>query len=952
METNLIWNKSLKSLVKITFFTLALLTSIKQYAQHHSQMVVEVNSEEKKLNIQQDIVFFNASDDTLNTIVLNDWNNAYSNVNSPLAERFSDEFYRGFHLAKETERGSTTNITIIDDQKLFLNWQRTAENPDVISVKLRTPLAPFQKTTIHLTYVVKIPSNVFTKYGYDAQGGMNLKTWYLTPARYENHDFIKYNNENLDDIANAVSDFDIELKVDKGLEVTTDLHSTESIKNENFSIYTLSGKNRLNFGLFIEPKSSFYSFKNDSLEVLTNFKEEKISVIQQSLVINNVVNYVHQLIGAYPFDKIVVSQAEYERNPFYGLNQLPSFIRPFSDEFTYEIKFLKTYLNVYLKNSLRGDIRKEGWIYDAIQVYTMMKYIDENHPNSKMLGSASSFKLLKSFNLTNLAFNEQYSYFYMLMARKNLDQALGDPKNTLVKFNEQIASKYRAGLSLRFLDSYLDHQSVEKSIQQFYTLNKEKQSTEKDFESLLKSSTTKDIDWFFKTVIQSRAIIDYKFSGVAKTKDSIYFALKNKTGVVVPVPVYGVKKGEIVFKTWLEPNDTDSIYRIERNNADKIILNYKNEVPEYNLRNNWKSLKPFFPNNRPIKFVFMKDLEDPYYNQVLYVPTLTYNLYDGLSPGLRLHNKTILEKPFIFDVNPAYSTKAKSFSGSGSFAVNQNYREGSLFNVRYSLSGAYFHYAPDAAYLKVNPMVSLRFRENDFRDNRKQLLLFRQVLVNREKSEIVVDNSNVNYSVFNAKYFDTKTEITKHVGFMSDIQFSGKFGKLSTEFEYRKLFENNRQISLRFFAGGFLYNNTNSDFFSFALDRPTDYLFDYNYYGRSENSGFFSQQLIVAEGGFKSKLATPFANQWITSLNGSYTLWNFIEAYGDAGFLKNKNQNETFLFDSGIRLNLVPDYFEMYLPVYSSNGWEISQKNYNEKIRFVITLSPKILINLFNRKWF
>jgi hypothetical protein len=47
----------------------------------------------------------------------------------------------------------------------------------------------------------------------------------------------------------------------------------------------------------------------------------------------------------------------------------------------------------------------------------------------------------------------------------------------------------------------------------------------------------------------------------------------------------------------------------------------------------------------------MKDLEDPYYNQVLYVPTLSYNLYDGLSPGMRLHNKTILDKPFIFDIN-------------------------------------------------------------------------------------------------------------------------------------------------------------------------------------------------------------------------------------------------------------------------------------------------------------
>jgi hypothetical protein len=32
---------------------------------------------------------------------------------------------------------------------------------------------------------------------------------------------------------------------------------------------------------------------------------------------------------------------------------------------------------------------------------------------------------------------------------------------------------------------------------------------------------------------------------------------------------------------------------------------------------------------------------------------------------MRLHNKTILDKPFIFDINPAYSTNAKTFSGSG-----------------------------------------------------------------------------------------------------------------------------------------------------------------------------------------------------------------------------------------------------------------------------------------------
>ena len=915
-------------------------------------MFVEVDSDNKTLNIQQEITFFNDSEDSLSTIVFNDWNNAYSNVKSPLAQRFSDEFYRGFHLANEKEKGNTSNITIIDANKLFLSWNRTEENPDVISVKLREKLAPKQKTTFYLTYVVKIPSDKFTKYGYDTNGGMNLKTWYLSPARYENHAFITYNNENLDDIANAVSDFDIELKVAENMEVTSDLNSIKSIQKANSSIYQLSGKNRTNFSLFIEPKSSFYSFKNNSIEVLINLKEEKISGIQKAIIIDNIVCYVNELIGKYPFEKIMVSETDYERNPFYGLNQLPSFISPFSDEFTYEIKFLKTYLNAYLKNTMRIDNRKNSWITNGIQVYAMMKYIQENHPNSKMLGSASSFKLLKSYNLTNLDFNEQYSYFYMLMARKNLDQPLGSPKNTLIKFNEQIAGKYHAGLSLRYLDDYLGENSVTNSIRQFYAKNQESQTSEKDFEKLLKSNTEKDIDWFFNTIINTRKIIDYKFSNVIKTKDSISFSIKNKTGVIVPVPIYGIKQGKIVLKKWLEPQSNDTVFTLERNNADKIIINYNNEVPEYNLRNNWKSLKSFFPNNRPIKFVFMKDLEDPYYNQVLYVPTLTYNLYDGLSPGLRLHNKTILDKPFVFDVNPSYSTKASALSGSGYFVVNQNYRNSALYNVRYSLSSSYFHYAPDATYLSINPTVQLRIRENDFRDNHKQLILFRQVIINREKSAIVVDNSKENYSVFNTKYFNSNNEVTKQFSFMTDLQLAGKFGKVAAEWSYRKLFENNHQIQLRFYAGSFLYNKTNSDFFSFALDRPTDYLFDYNYYGRSESSGFFSQQLIIAEGGFKSKLNTPFANQWISTLNAGYNIWNWVEVYGDLGVVKNKSQNAKLLFDSGIRLNLVPDYFEMYLPVYSSNGWEIGQNKYNEKIRFIITLSPKILINLFNRKWF
>ncbi|MFV8345815.1 aminopeptidase [Flavobacterium sp. ZB4P13] len=915
-------------------------------------MKAELNTENKTLNIQQEITFFNQSNDTLTSIVLNDWNNAFSTKNTPLAKRFSDEFYRGFHLAKEEERGSTKNLILLDANKSVLSWERTDKNPDLIEVKLTENLLPNHKVVLHLTYVTKIPSDKFTKYGYNNSGTINLKNWFLTPARYENHNFIRYNNTNLDDIANAYSSFEIDLKVPENSEVISDLKSSTSTANKTFLNYKLSGNNRANFSVIIEPKSSFESYKNSTVEVLTDLKNNKLNTIQKAVVIDRVVNFTNDLIGKYPHEKIIVSQTDYERNPFYGLNQLPSFISPFPDEFLFEIKFLKTYLNEYLKTSLQLDPRKDNWIYDGLQVYAMMKYMDENHPNTKMMGSASNIKLLKSFNIANIGFNNQYSYFYMLMARKNLDQALGDSKNTLIKFNEQIASKYRAGLSILFLDDYLQNDAVTTSIRQFYNQNQIKQVSRTDFETTLKSNTDKNINWFFNTIINSRAIIDYKFSNVSKTKDSITFSVINRTGAPIPIPVYGTKKGAVVFKKWLDIEERDSTFTIQRNGADKIILNLKNEVPEYNLRNNWKKLDGFFPNNRPVKFVFMKDLEDPYYNQVLYVPTLSYNLYDGLTPGMRLHNKTILDKPFTFDLNPSYSTKSNNLSGSASFVVNQNYRNSTLYNARYSLSGSYFHYAQDATYLKLNPTIQLRIREPNFRDNRKQLILFRQVIVNKEKSAFAIDNSPSNYSIFDARYVNSKTEVTNHFNFSSDVQISGNFGKVTGEIEYRKLFENNRQINLRFYAGSFLYNKTASDFFSFALDRPTDYLFDYNYFGRSESTGFFSQQYIMAEGGFKSKIATPYANKWITSLNASVSVWNWIEVYGDVGFIKNKGQNEKFVYDSGIRLNLVTDYFELYFPVYSNNGWEIAQNNYNEKVRFIVTFSPKTLINLFNRKWF
>ena len=114
-------------------------------------MEVAVNVELKTLHILQDITFYNSTPDSLSSIVLNDWNNASSEKNTPLAKRFSDEFYRGFHLANADERGSTSILSLTDSDYVDFEWERTIENPDLIVVKLKHKLAPNEKINLQVT---------------------------------------------------------------------------------------------------------------------------------------------------------------------------------------------------------------------------------------------------------------------------------------------------------------------------------------------------------------------------------------------------------------------------------------------------------------------------------------------------------------------------------------------------------------------------------------------------------------------------------------------------------------------------------------------------------------------------------------------------------------------------------------------------------------------------------
>lgn len=943
----------LKSILYITLF----LWSCAVIGQDKIDLAASIDVATKTIKINQRIIYQNKSTDTLSTIYLNDWNNSYSTKKTPLAKRFTEEFNDKFHFAKSEQRGYTVITKIKNRLGSSLNYESLREFPDIVKVELQFPLLPNQSYDITLAYDIILPDDNFTGYGISPEQNFNLKYWYITPTVYTG-EWNYYSNKNLDDLYVSKADLTIQIEFPLNYQLITELNTIDIKQYKDKQTFYLHGKNRVNTHLILSKFTDFKFVQTDNFTIYSDLSSKGIPAEEKAIITDKITRFITENLGEYPHERLVITKAGYKKDPLYGLNQLPDFIRPFPDNFQYELKLLKTVLNNYLENTLLTNPRKDYWLRDGIQIYFLMKYVEINYPNTKLLGTLSNLWGIRSFHAADLAYNDQFALFFMQMARNNLDQPLTTSKDSLLKFNTNIAGKYKAGIGLRYLDDFVNSNVVEQTISKYLKNYKLKITSSSDFENLIKSKTSKDVNWFFTDYINSRKKIDFKISKIKKFDDSIQFTIRNKRKNNMPVSLFTLSNDSIVGKSWVENIGGEKRITIAKDSIDKLALNYDNTIPEFNLRDNYKSLKGFLFNNKPFQFRLFKDVEDPYYNQVFLMPLVEFNnIYDGLTLGAKFYNKTVLRKRLNYRFSPQYATKSKSLTGSSSLSYTHFIEDMDLYNISYGMGAKYNSFAEDSFVTIFTPSVSLFFRDNDdFRSDKSKYLNLRYISISREVGEnaLIENLLEPDYNVLNLRYVSSNPGLVKFYKWYYDMQFAEKFGKIAVNYEYRKLSESNRQFNLRLFAGTFLYNNTdsNSDYFSFALDRPTDYLFDYNYLGRSEASGIFSQQIIIAEGGFKSRLETPFANQWMTTANVSTTIWKYIEAYGDIGLVKNKGLNPAFVYDSGIKLDLVTDYFELYFPIYSNLGWEVGQPGYDQKIRIKFTLDPQALLGLFRRKWY
>ena len=875
-----------------------------------------------------------------------DWANAFSSKTTPLAIRFAEDYRRAFQYAPANERGYT-DISKVSLDKASASWKRPSGHPDIVEIPLDIPLEPKDSVAIELNYIVKIPKSRFTKFGYD-DSGYKLRYWHLSPCAIIDNEWSYYSHKNLNDFTASLDEYELDLTLTKENTVFSNLTSSDA--SSDTSPIRLHGKHIQNIELYIEDEPNFYNFKIDDKVITSDIPTGKLNPIEFQEAILRTYDFVTSYYGEFPQENIFISYTDYLKQPVYGFTQLPIGFHPFKEQFKFEITFLKQLTKKAKSSHFISNLRTDQWFTDATQVYLLMTYIKRYYPKEKLLGKLSKLIGVRWFHAADLSFNDQYYLGYRNTASRFLQQSLTLPKDSLLKFNYNISNPYKAGLAIDYLSHYDDHIDLHTLIQQFYKEHTLKSTTTNDFLSLIKNSASKDISWFENDFLNSNKKVDVKIQKTRKEGDSIRVYLKNK-GLAVPIKINGFSKTKKLSDEWLPPfKDTTSISFHKQ--ARYFAIDFAEKLPEVNRRNNYWSQKSLL--HKPLQLRIFQDIEDPKYHQTFVIPVYDFNVNDGLLLGTRIFNKPLFyPKNFLYSFTPSYGLNSEEIQGSGQLSYIHQLKPYGWSFLTFNLSGQTESFAPGLRFLSYTPSIRFSYRPKDLRSNLSQSFRARLVSIERQSSE-AFPLETPNYRVFNARYNYSNPNLTNVFGFNIDYQLAENFSKVSTTVGYRKLFNNNQWVDFRFYAGAFVFNNAqkDGDFFSFALDRPTDYLFDFNYLGRQDDSSFVSQQFISAEGNFKSRLNPRFANRWITTASAETSIWNWVMTYADIGLVKNAGVDPRFLYDTGIKLNLVQDYLELYFPLQSSIGFEPTLDNYEKRIRFKFSLSLSTLVQLFTREWY
>lgn len=935
----------MKKLFLLLFFVLVW---SRIYSQQDSIFVHIKLQEDQSLKVEQKIIYHNPLSKDLSTIKLLNWIAAYKNRKTPLLKRKLQDQKKEMYFAKPEELGGMSNLSVeIDGQKL----ETPKSEDENIFLSLPQILKTHEKVHIHLNYTLKLPNSHFTGYGI-SDNGLSLKYFFIVPDSFETNEQDRKFYLDTEEIQNTQSYWNI------SLELPTTMFAKSNLPETQPSYF--SGKLMTDPEILISS-SQFSSITTevDGQGILVDFGYPLTMAEKQNLefLLPLELKYIKNKLGTLP-GKIFISQKFRNDEDFIGNNDIRFWkfhYKLFNDTENADMDYLGILTKNILNQSLSYNKSKDHWLINGLKSYVELQYLKKFYSDKKLLGALPEevklfgIKPLKWFHASKLKLTDRYGLAYQYIETENFDQKINLPFEKLSNFNNLAISNFETGLLFGFIAEKMGTDNFDTFVKNFVSTHSTSKVNNQDFLDGLRE-VSKNSSSFLDTFLNRKQRVNFNLKSFNKENEGIAIKISKNTPEKIPLKVEVLENTGFNKTFWFDTTDSEKseFYKIPVSEVTKIIINNDYSFPESNYRDNYLYTKGFFSNAKRLKLKLFTDIPNPEYNEIFLNPRLGFNVYDKLLLGLNFRNSSLFRRKFAYSVTPYYSTGTRDFTGSGGVSYTFMPPESFFRFLSFGVSGSYFHYDYNLSYSQLNAGISMDFVK-DARSDISRSVGFSYSHFEKDLNPLMILNQEYSkYNLWNLSYGYSNRQLIHEKSFGGGIQMMEDFKKVSGEFYYRYEYAKNKKVSFRVFTGIFLNNHTRNNFFDFGISRISNYSFSFGLLGQSATSGILSQQFVLADGGFKSYIGTT-ANQWISSVNIDGKIWKLFHLYADAGVYKNKGVPSRFIWDSGVKVAVIPDFLEIYFPIQSSLGFEPGFKDYGNRIRYSLALSLGSVINYFRK---
>ncbi len=914
-------------------------------------IAAKLSPDRKIVEVKEEIIYHNHSGKALDSIKLLNWIAAYNKRGTSLVYRKLEDRDNSLHFAKPELLGKTLDLKINSDQDQLIGKNDLSE--ENLFFVLNKPLQVGESIRLELQYQLQLPDKKFTGYG-TSESDIALKYFFIVPDHFDpdNNSARSYND--IEEAVNFNTHWKFKFDLPPNLFVDGNLQQNEI---NSFNGYSDTDPE------FVISKNQFQTIKINSDDIATEVKlgypinPQEVQNLEFFLPLQ--LKFIKEKTGYIP-ERLFISDKFRKKEDFFGNNDISFWkfrFKLFTDAEKVDMDYFGIITKKILDESIITSKEDHHWFKNGLKSYLEIQYLKKFYRDAKLLGnlpetSVLGIKPLKWFHASDVKLLDRYGLAYQYIMSQNLDQKIDEPFSALSNFNDMAISSFETGSLFSFSADKMGEEKFNDLLKNYIAENRDQEINPEEF---LKQLSEKDASTdYLAGFLKQKNRVNFKLKKFKTKEDSLEIRIAKNTDEAIPVKLETQTREGERKSYWVETVENERLKTVSlpSENIYKITLNDDYIFPEANYRDNFLYTKGLFSNSKKIKFKLIKDIPNPEFNEIYLNPRIRFtNTYDKFLIGINFKNQSLFDQKFLYSITPSFSTGTGKLTGSGAVAYSFLPSESIIQSLTFGISGSYFHYDFDLAYQKASLYSNISFRK-DPRSTVSRGASFSYNYFQRDLNEkMIAERDYDRYNLWTLGYGYADNQMIHEKSFSISTQGMKDFNKITAEAFYRWEFAPRQKLSLRLFGGYFARNETRNNTFNFGIARVSDYSFSYNLLGQSATGGILSQQFVLADGGFKSFIPGT-VNQWITSLNVDTSVWKIFHIYADAGVYKNKNNPTQFIWDSGVKVRVIPDFLEIYFPVQSSLGFEPGFKDYGKRIRYTLILNLSTIINAARRGWY